>query len=212
MEIIEFDNLDDMLAYQARLEEAAQQAILPSQRAMKPGDFWMRPVDEMGIFVFGRWHTPDEVYEAEREAGAPEAEAQQARAHEAERAARGYMFGTAYSPIEPEGELGSTHVSLVWPISEGEFLNAQDHFWELGSPASPDPENPLVAAWFVRLLNNMKRQVAAEILDMVTAGGNPLFNLRSIGLILAHPEWWEPQPRETSLTADMVLEVVEDAE
>lgn len=44
---------------------------------------------------------------------------------------RGYRFGTAYSVVTPEGELGSTHVHDLWPISAGEFAEAREDDWSL---------------------------------------------------------------------------------
>lgn len=193
MEIIEFDNLDDMLAYQAKMAVDAEAAMLPTQRAMKPGTYWMRPIDDIGMFIFGYWPTLDEIYESERSAGADEQEAQFSRSHEEEKSTRGFMYGKAFSPMEPDGEFGTTHASVCWPITEDQFKNAQTNLWEIGASGSPDPENPLIARWFVDLLEGIKTEIANEILVFVLGEeGSPFFNLRNISIILQNPQWHEP--------------------
>lgn len=181
--MIVFGSMEELLAYQEKMAEAADKAIFPTQRAMKPGSYWIRPVDHLGIFVWGYWPTIDEIVADEREAGATVAEAEYVRQHEAEKAERGYMFGTAYSTITPEGELGTTHASIVWPITKEEFEKAQAAVWEIGVG---DP--PLIARWFVLLLDRIAREMDAEA-NGVTG---PLINIMNLLLILTHPEWHEP--------------------
>lgn len=47
---------------------------------------------------------------------------------------RGYIFGQAYSIVCPDGELGSTHVSQMWPISKEAFEEARTLNWKLDKP------------------------------------------------------------------------------
>ena len=43
---------------------------------------------------------------------------------------RGYRFGTVWSLIVPDGELGSTHVSEIMPSSKAEFEDARAVGWD----------------------------------------------------------------------------------
>ena len=41
----------------------------------------------------------------------------------------GFRFGRAYSVVEPEGELGDTHVCDMVPITEEEFNQSKGLHW-----------------------------------------------------------------------------------
>jgi hypothetical protein len=45
---------------------------------------------------------------------------------------RGYRFGRWYSVVEPDGEVGSAHISACWPISRRDFEYARRNGWRLG--------------------------------------------------------------------------------
>lgn len=115
-----FDSMEEMLEFMAEAEDAANQMLLDEQRGISYGDYWCRPVPEQGIFVFGRVMTEEEAYDGEDK---------ESIAMLRDSYSRGYRFGTAYSILGPDGELGSTHVANMWPITEEDFNNMAANRW-----------------------------------------------------------------------------------
>lgn len=123
-----FDSLESMVEEMRRREEWANQQVTQVQWDIGWGDYWAREV-QMGpetVAIVGYVLTEQETEDQERDAGAEEweiADETQAlrEAHE-----RGYRFGWAYSEIEPHGELGSTHVLNMAPISREEFEQCRE--------------------------------------------------------------------------------------
>lgn len=118
--VTSFDSLDEMLAEQARREAAANEAILPKQRELEWGGYFCQPIAEMGLIVFGRVLSHEEIVEGE----GPDEVASLEDAYR-----RGYRFSFCSSVIEP-GEYGSKHISAVWPITEDDYNKAKDRGWE----------------------------------------------------------------------------------
>lgn len=115
-----FDSMEEMLEFMAKAEAEANQMLLDEQRGIGYGDYWCRPVPEQGVFVFGRVMPEEEAYDGE-DAGSI--------AMLRDSYSRGYRFGTAYSILGPEGELGSTHIANMWPITEEDFNDAAAQRW-----------------------------------------------------------------------------------
>ena len=135
-----FDSLEEMLAYMAKQEAAANAAVRPRQQAgLGWGKYGLRVVDDMPIWT--------EIYtEAEAADGEePETVADLQDSHR-----RGYRYGRHYSRVEPLGELGSVHIATMWPISEADFNVAQEIGWY------PTADS---AMWFSVLLERMAREV-----------------------------------------------------
>lgn len=118
-----FDSLDEMFTFLAEQEKVANSNILPKQREITWGSYWVRPTDD-GVLVWGRVHTEEEILTDEDE---------WVIIHEREMHERGYRFGVAHSLWCPEGELGSSHISVLWPITEEQFNNAKAAGWNPGS-------------------------------------------------------------------------------
>lgn len=132
MSFMTFDSDEEMQGFLAASEEAANQRVAPQQRAIGEGDYWVRfyrVVDR--LIIFGQVHHLTRVWHEEVRLGATEAEADYVVRHAKDRRARGYVFGTCYSIIEPEGELGDTHVSEVWPITAHLFDAAKAVRWNI---------------------------------------------------------------------------------
>lgn len=130
MTYMEFGSLEEMLAYQAEAEKRANEMVVEEQRAISPGDYWCRPVPEMGLFEFGRVATEAEVLGLYSEDEEESPEEYWARL-QGENRERGYRFSKAYSLLAPEGEWGDTHVLNMWPISEEDFHKAASANWDV---------------------------------------------------------------------------------
>lgn len=133
-----FDTMEEMVEFMRRQEEEANAHLAPQQQAVTWGDYWIRFYDiEHRICIFGHVYTEDEMMEKERAVplmageSSEEVEAEIAAEMEGIRDAhkRGYMYGWAYSVIEPEGEPGSTHQANLWPIPQWLYEQARDVRW-----------------------------------------------------------------------------------
>lgn len=125
-----FDSLEEMFAFMQAQEAEANEHLRPEQAEIRDDwahdRWWVRPYPEAGCLIFG------EAWSRERvEAREPEA-----ASHLREMRERGYLFGMAYSVLEPDGEPGDTHVANLMPISEQAFNEAKTHGWQA---IAPDP-------------------------------------------------------------------------
>jgi hypothetical protein len=118
--VMGFDSFDGAMEYMRKAEEAANARLHPAQRAITWGDYWARPVPEYGMVEFGRVYTQAEAFLGEDK----ESVAATVDSHE-----RGYRYGMAYSKLGPEGELGSTHVANMVPITKEMFEHARKLAW-----------------------------------------------------------------------------------
>jgi hypothetical protein len=120
-----FIPIDDFDAFFEKLhadEKMAMANLMPIQREITYGSYWIRPMPELECFIFGRVYTEEEVARGEE----PETIENMRESH-----GRGYRFGMCHSVIEPRGELGDTHVSHCFPITKEEFDQAQEQDWTL---------------------------------------------------------------------------------
>lgn len=136
MEFMEFDNVDEMFVWMRARTIDANAHLADAQREVTWGSYWMRLFDPP-IVIFGKVSTEAEMVADETKVKPGEdpaevlAEAEWTIARLRENHEAGYMFGMAYSLIEPEGEWGDTHRANLWPISEKLFLDAKACGWDM---------------------------------------------------------------------------------
>lgn len=137
-----FDNTDDMFDAIRRGVEQAKARATPEQNTITYGDYWMRMWED--ILIFGYIHTREELDAAEVKLGATQEELEyEHRVYDASYN-DGFRFGTAYSAIEPNGELGDTHVSDMTKITKEEFESAKLLDWDLDMVINTD--------WFTKYI------------------------------------------------------------
>jgi len=136
--ITSFNTEEELQEYFAKMREAEIQALSrlhEQQRRITMADempedgtrFWMSPrLGDYGVVIFGRAQSFSESNANEIQSGAEPEEAAYSDEALRDAFARGYVYGNAYSPLETRGELGSTHLSRVWPITEEQFNQAQE--------------------------------------------------------------------------------------
>jgi hypothetical protein len=122
-----FDSADDMFAAIARGVEQAKQRATPEQNAITYGDYWMRAWED--FLIFGYIDHPEALRASTLELGASEDEIEYEERVLKESYDNGFRFGKAYSVIEPDGELGDTHVSDMIKITKGQFEAAKALNW-----------------------------------------------------------------------------------
>lgn len=128
MEIESFDSIEDMFTEIRKWEDRANEQVTPEQTAIGEGDYWARPYE--GFVIFGRVAVHSEVRAKEKELGADEEELEFEDQHWQDTWRRGYRFGMAYSVACPEGELGTTHISVMTPITEFMYNQAKERHWD----------------------------------------------------------------------------------
>ena len=128
----QFDSFGDAVDFMRKATDAANETLAVEQRAVTWGSYWIRFVPEDQLMVFGHVYTKHELLEGEYKAGSDLPELRETLQAMVANHDRGYMFGPAYSVIEPEGELGDTHRANLWPITRSQFLEAQSVGWVPG--------------------------------------------------------------------------------
>jgi hypothetical protein len=134
MHVQSFDSFEDLQKTLNAQIEKAKTWILPRQAAITFGDHWMRIWDSgygEKFLICGYIHTVEELDREERRLGASEEEILEEHETMEYSYNNGFRFGTAYSVIEPRGELGDTHVSQMVPITKEEFEDAKLLRWDL---------------------------------------------------------------------------------
>lgn len=126
----EYGSVAEAYAHMRLMEEQANERVVEEQRQITWGSHFLRVLYTSPVVIFGHVWPEDDILLGEQRAGASLEEAETTlrtlrASHE-----RGYRFGRCYSIVEPEGELGDTHISDCWPITEEEFLQAQNFRWE----------------------------------------------------------------------------------
>lgn len=125
--IIPFDSFEEMQKHISASVERAKANIQPRQAKITYGDYWMRIWED--VLIFGHISTLKELEAEERRLGADDAEIAWERKVLENSYADGFRYGRAYSVIEPRGELGDTHVSVMYPITKEEFEQARAANW-----------------------------------------------------------------------------------
>lgn len=118
------DELEQMFATMRAREDDAMLNLSPDQKGMLGRGFqwFVSPRPEFQLVIFGEAWDEAEFVHREVAAGGDASEA--TRMHR-DLTSRGYLYGVCYSEAEPAGEIGSTHVSYVVPISQQEFEEAK---------------------------------------------------------------------------------------
>jgi len=128
--------IDDIGAFfeeQRLATEDANSKICDRQKAITFGSYWVRfHVMPPGIVIViaGRVTTIEDFKTVEIEAGGSEEELEETLPQLQSRHDDGYMFGRAYSVLEPEGEYGSTHRSVMWPIDKSLYDALKANSWD----------------------------------------------------------------------------------
>lgn len=117
----------DIFAEMARQEEAANQRTTDAQRMIgTEGHHWWVRIDHP-FLIFGHVPLISDTIAKERSYYPQVMEDEDQQEYDSivagmhERWRRGYRFGRAFSIVEPEGELGDTHVSEMIEITADEF-------------------------------------------------------------------------------------------
>jgi hypothetical protein len=137
-EFIPFDTFEQAQEYMRRAEEAANANLQEGQIALRDDvdneRYWMQ-FTQYGFIVYGHCWSKAKLTESTKATYAKYPDEDDFSDDEIESSLearkRGYMFGEAWSSPYPEGELGSTHVSQVVPISEAMFNAAREARWNL---------------------------------------------------------------------------------
>jgi hypothetical protein len=122
-----FDDVDEMFEAIGKGVDAAKARATPKQNAITYGDYWVRVWED--ILIAGHITPQEELWATEAELGASEEELEWEMASMKANYDNGFRFGRAYSVIEPNGELGDTHVSEMVPITEEEFKQLKGLHW-----------------------------------------------------------------------------------
>lgn len=138
MDFQSFGSFEEMTAYMAKQEGSANAKLAPEQIALRDDvdnpRYWMRWYPEMRIFIFGHAFSAQQMRDIEKgyynlSDPGEQAEFEHTMESKADSRRRGYLWGRAYSEIEVEGELGSTHVYNAWPITVEQFEAAKAAGW-----------------------------------------------------------------------------------
>lgn len=127
--VTSYNSLEEMGDAMDKALRRANAAVRPAQAAIGYGDYWAQIAENEGLVVFGRIWTIEEGIAASIRCGADEEEAAWEARWSAAQHAEGFRFGIAYSVACPEGELGSTHIVDMVPITKEVFEAAQANGW-----------------------------------------------------------------------------------
>lgn len=114
-------------------EAQAYASAPPVLRDITWGDHFARLVPELQVVVFGRCHTFDEFAATEGLEAA-------ARWRDEGPYQQGRRYARSYSPLAPEGELGSVHVCTMVPITPEQFETAKAYGWDINALAGGGPD------------------------------------------------------------------------
>lgn len=120
--VMEFNSWEEAQEAMKEMEDKANASIAPKQQEIVYGSYWLRAVEGTGWFEYGQVLTQSL------------AEGNQTR--ESVRAlrdaySRGYRFSKAHSLYSVRGELGDSHIAMLWPITEEEFIAASAANWRI---------------------------------------------------------------------------------
>jgi len=162
---------EELMQDQSRREKEANAQLMPEQIAMRDSidahQYWIHLRPGLEFPIFGDAWSLKVQAENDRQfypsvmTKEEKAEYKDSRDAYADSRQRGYIFGRAYSVVEPRGELGSTHVAEMWPISEAAFDEATAANWQPDSENCPTLRKELNNAksiWAVRMQERIKQQ------------------------------------------------------
>jgi hypothetical protein len=137
MTFMEFGSIEEMQTFLAEREQEANDNLLDFQRNIGWGAYFIRLWEDTyapggdPLLIVGDIWTREHADTSNRELGADEEEARYADEMLANAHERGYRFGKCYSTIEPDGELGSTHVADIWcEITAEQFEDCRRFGWD----------------------------------------------------------------------------------
>jgi hypothetical protein len=122
--------LEEFFEQQRERERQANIQTAAVQRAISWGGYFIRPIVEYGLLVFGDIPTEEEFLDVE--AGSDPIERAAVKRHWQDIHERGYRFACCYSVVAPQGEYGSTHIVTMIPITQDEFEVARAAHWDPG--------------------------------------------------------------------------------
>jgi hypothetical protein len=157
VEIIQFDSHEDLAKALAEHNTKAMDGLHLAQRAIKPGDYWVRFVNldvDPPVVEFGYVLTPTEIAASMLEDGQTWEETRDFVEERDRRLSElGMVYGTAASRFEPTPQLGETHVANVWPIEERLYRWAETVDWNVSKVTlALDPEHGVIDTPTARLL------------------------------------------------------------
>lgn len=128
---VSFNSIEEGVEFMRKQEEEANKHVHPKQRAVTWGDCWIRFLVQYDIIIFGKALDADYYQQMIDKAVDEEdkAEWEFERKQVTDAWERGYVYGWAWSIIEPAGEPGSTHMVNLWPIPEALFEKAKAVGW-----------------------------------------------------------------------------------
>jgi hypothetical protein len=124
--------MPDLQRWMAQASLTAFENLHPAQQALTFGSTWVRFVDVRNkIIEFGIVTSLAAIDRASEESESMNMEEKrEARAEIINGIEVGYLYGWAYSRLEPRGVLGVTHKSYVWPIEEHVLHAARAARWQ----------------------------------------------------------------------------------
>jgi hypothetical protein len=127
-------NLEEIFEQMDQAEAEANERVLPAQRAIDWNERVFRAVSDGeggAIAIWGKVWSQEEWQRREADAGATEAELRSSLQVLLSSHDRGYRFGEYWSVVTPEGEIGSAHISSLWPITVDDFEVAKRNEWQI---------------------------------------------------------------------------------
>ena len=132
-----YNSFDDMMSAMAEAEHKANASLHPIQTELRDATekrYWIRPMPEHDLVIYGEALTVDELMATEKKYWDEEPEderepLEEMRERLVDRRKRGYLTGKAFSKWEPTGEWGDTHVANVAPLSDIDFNTARSMEW-----------------------------------------------------------------------------------
>jgi hypothetical protein len=132
MNVQQFHSHEEMQEYLRKAAEEAHLGLHPAQRAIGPGDTWVRFVDVANRLIeFGRVTRPEEVERMILEGGGTAAEVREEVERVEQSIANHYLIGKAHSRYNTPGEWGTTHKAHVWPVDPSLFVDASEVQWQI---------------------------------------------------------------------------------
>lgn len=132
MPMMEFNDIDEALAWIQKNEELANRKVHPIQQKVVRGTYALRLYAEE-LTIYGYVLSEEEVRQGEVDAGADEDELNFTMEHLEGSYQRGYRFGKWHSVACHDGELGDAHVSTLMPITKEDFELAKLSDWNVAA-------------------------------------------------------------------------------
>lgn len=168
MEVQSFDSWEDM---QEAMQEAHDQwTVLTTegQKVLQDGQahWWFQWENDYKIAIWGERWSLEHYAEYLRGRAAEQTDPESAQKwlddieNDKVALARGYIFGMAYSEIEPTGELGSTHVSQMVEVPRETWELARSYDWDikamLDDPVSRSRALSVTSTWNAMIVERFK--------------------------------------------------------